>query len=376
MSLNTVTDVSNEENQFNISLIKADLNNSCVIKKRNFGSDISNTEKFNFDPRIYFQNINNLNTGNKQSINKNEDRNKFLMQLYEKYLQSKTENIQKYHPLECPEYSKVISKNMKKMENIYEIPSNSLSKAKLNTKKKEINDHISSSENIIDETEVKLRAITIDWMYKTHLKLKLEPDTFYLAINYFDRFSLKCSDKSKYQLYAVTSLFIASKFEEIYPPVLLDFVESTSNSVSKRDILKAEVSMLNLLDFELSMPTPYFFLQRYSKLCNLNSKEFFLAQYIVEMCLLDSNKMNIKSSDIALGSIYLTGIICKKKFLSESLLDEANIKENEIQSLAQKLKNVISFCEKYQLSSIEEKFSKPKFMEVSKTSFQLLDIPQ
>jgi hypothetical protein len=56
-------------------------------------------------------------------------------------------------------------------------------------------------------------------MISVHLKFKLKEETLFLAINIIDRFlSQQTITKDKFQLIATTALFIATKYEEIYPP--------------------------------------------------------------------------------------------------------------------------------------------------------------
>jgi cyclin B len=44
-------------------------------------------------------------------------------------------------------------------------------------------------------------------------------------------------------------MLIACKYEEIYPPIVKDFVYITDNAYTKDDILKMERHMLQTLDF-------------------------------------------------------------------------------------------------------------------------------
>lgn len=79
-----------------------------------------------------------------------------------------------------------------------------------------------------------MRAILIDWLVDVHLKFKLLPETLYITVSIIDRFleRIKVS-KSRLQLVGVTALFIASKYEEIYPPELKDFVYITDRAYTK-----------------------------------------------------------------------------------------------------------------------------------------------
>jgi cyclin B len=72
--------------------------------------------------------------------------------------------------------------------------------------------------------------------------------------------------KSRLQLVGVTSLLIASKYEEIYPPELKDFVFLSDKAYSKEDVLQMEFSILSTLSFDLTFPTAHRFMERYSKL--------------------------------------------------------------------------------------------------------------
>lgn len=46
-------------------------------------------------------------------------------------------------------------------------------------------------------------------------------------------------------------MLIACKYEEIYPPIVKDFVYITDNAYSKEEILAMEKKMLTVLDFEI-----------------------------------------------------------------------------------------------------------------------------
>jgi cyclin B len=54
------------------------------------------------------------------------------------------------------------------------------------------------------------------------------------------------------QLVGVASLFIACKYEEIYPPDLKDFVYITDNAYTKDEVLEMEGRMLLSLTFDIT----------------------------------------------------------------------------------------------------------------------------
>lgn len=79
-----------------------------------------------------------------------------------------------------------------------------------------------------------VRAILVDWIISVHAKFKLLPETLFLTINLIDRyFSLFNVLKSDVQLVGVAALLIATKYEEIYPPNVKDFIYLTDNTYTR-----------------------------------------------------------------------------------------------------------------------------------------------
>jgi hypothetical protein len=90
---------------------------------------------------------------------------------------------------------------------------------------------------------------------------------------------------------ALAAMLIATKYEEIYPPLLKDYVFICDQIYSAEEILEMEKSILFELDFDIQLTSSYRFLERFAKIQKLDQVTFFLAQYMLELGLLDS-KMN------------------------------------------------------------------------------------
>jgi hypothetical protein len=82
-----------------------------------------------------------------------------------------------------------------------------------------------------------MRSILVDWLVEVHLKIKLVPETLYLTINLIDRY-LKRQEisRSRLQLLGVTSLLIASKYEDIYPPELRNLVYICDDAYTRTEV--------------------------------------------------------------------------------------------------------------------------------------------
>ena len=112
-----------------------------------------------------------------------------------------------------------------------------------------------------------MRAILIDWLVDVHLKHKMVPETLYLTVSLIDRYLEKIQvTRDKLQLVGITALFIAAKYEEIYPPHIRDYVEVTDNTFSKYEILEMEGKMLLALNFNLTVPSALRFFDRYARI--------------------------------------------------------------------------------------------------------------
>lgn len=98
----------------------------------------------------------------------------------------------------------------------------------------------------------RMRAILLDWLNEVCEVYKLHRETYYLALDYLDRYlSTNVSiSKTFLQLIGITCLFIAAKVEEIYPPKLSEFAYVTDGACSEEDILKQELIILSALKWQ------------------------------------------------------------------------------------------------------------------------------
>ncbi|KAG8520444.1 G1/S-specific cyclin-E2, partial [Galemys pyrenaicus] len=110
--------------------------------------------------------------------------------------------------------------------------------------------HDKHFEVLHSDLEPQMRSILLDWLLEVCEVYTLHRETFYLAQDFFDRFMLtqKNINKNMLQLIGITSLFIASKLEEIYAPKLQEFAYVTDGACSEEDILRMELMILKLLD--------------------------------------------------------------------------------------------------------------------------------
>ena len=109
----------------------------------------------------------------------------------------------------------------------------------------------------------------------------------------------------------VSALLVSTKYEEIYPPELRDLLAVSENKFTRDQILQTEKEILVCLNFKLTSPSSYRFLERIRRLSPMFSDKevFFFAQYINEIALLDITLMKFRPSELAASSIILS---CKQ----------------------------------------------------------------
>ncbi|XP_053674083.1 G2/mitotic-specific cyclin-B-like [Anopheles nili] len=166
-------------------------------------------------------------------------------------------------------------------------------------------------ENFLDgqkEITHKMRTILIDWMNEVHHQFKLDIDTYHMTVSLIDRYlqKVKTVPKKKLQLVGVTAMFIASKYEELFPPEIHDFVFITDDTYQKHQILEMEIEMVKTLEFNMGKPLPTHFLRRFSKAAKASDVNHVLAKYLIELASVDYSTAHYKPSEIAAAALYIS----------------------------------------------------------------------
>ncbi|XP_067888912.1 cyclin-A1 isoform X2 [Heterodontus francisci] len=135
-----------------------------------------------------------------------------------------------------------------------------------------------------------MRSILVDWLVEVSEEYSLQTETLYLAINYLDRF-LSCMSvlRGKLQLVGTAAMLVASKYEEIYPPEIDEFVYITDDTYTKKQLLRMEHLLLKVLSFDMTVPTVNQFLTQFLKEEGIGGQMGTLAMYIAELSLLEAD---------------------------------------------------------------------------------------
>lgn len=158
-------------------------------------------------------------------------------------------------------------------------------------------DHLANQQDV----SYKMRAVLIDWINEVHLQFHLAPETFHMAVGIIDRYlQVAKNTKRKYlQLVGVTALFMATKYEELFPPAIGDFVFITDDTYTGREIRLMELQMLKAIDYNLSRPLPIHFLRRFSKAACAEDAHHGMSKYFLELAAMDYELASYKPSEVS-----------------------------------------------------------------------------
>lgn len=212
-----------------------------------------------------------------------------------------------------------------------------------------------------------MRAILMDWLVEVAEEYNLQNETLYLTFNFVDRFLSKQNVmRTKLQLVGVAAMLIAAKVEEIYPPLVEDFVYITDNSYSRSQVLHMEKVILDTLAFELVATTPLPFLIRYSRsLPGLPAETLSLARYYLELSIQSYLLIRYLPSQMAAAALALA--LSTRGFApwSPSLAYYSQYSQADLKACVLDLTRHISTVPHSQLQGIWEKFSHSKWHRVS-----------
>ena len=146
------------------------------------------------------------------------------------------------------------------------------------------------------------RFALVNWLMEIHAEQQLSPETLYLTVGILDRYlATDCVETKELEMVGLTSLFIASKYEETYYPSLRDL----GLHRRKEDVVRTETKILKALNYQISKPTSHVFLIRYLRAAHADKRATQIASYLMEGALLSFDLLKYKPSQLAAASVFL-----------------------------------------------------------------------
>ncbi|KAF7817459.1 putative cyclin-A3-1 [Senna tora] len=216
------------------------------------------------------------------------------------------------------------------------------------------------------DVNANMRGVLVDWLVEVAEEYKLVSDTLYLAVAYIDKFlSLSALNRQKLQLLGVSSMLIASKYEEIKPPVVEEFCYITDNTYTKEEVVKMEAEILKSLKFELG---------RFSRVSQesyetSNLQFEFLSYYLAELSLLDYNCVKFLPSLVAASVVFLARFMLSPSVhpWNSTLHEHSGYEPSDLKECVLIIHDLYLRRRGGTLQSIREKYRQHKFKCVATT---------
>ena len=290
-------------------------------------------------------------------------------------------NLSKKNKIDTDDYREMFSKYVR------DDYSNSILQSLLEDE--QVNENFLSSHKITE----RMRTRMVDWMIEVLSNYHCDESTYFEAINLMDRYFKQCDIRHQIlqppelHLIGVTSMFIASKYQDIYP-LRLKIVKDkiAHNKLSCQEIKDKEDEITRYLDYNLGLPTMWDFINLYleeifyincnkhqiknqilldtyynnimteedEQLANMINKKYtknmlnllkFVCVYLAKMNCHDYHLMQKKHSLLAASTIFVAIKICeqinKEEYINDYFTDKlneiSNNTENDIIKTAQKI---------------------------------------
>jgi len=220
----------------------------------------------------------------------------------------------------------------------------------------------------------KMRTILMDWLIEVHMKYKLSPETLHLTVNLIDRYlSKKQITRKRLQLVGVAAMFIASKFEEISPPELHDWVYITDGAYTKDDVLMTECNMLQTLSFKIVVPTAAHFFEQMAVANGCDAVHRTCAQYLLELGLLDVRMLQYTPSHVVAAALLLSNeLFARSTAWPEAMIHQSRHSEQTLRHCAEELRQLWKADHAGaggQLQAVHRKFSTTQRHSVATMTF-------
>lgn len=216
----------------------------------------------------------------------------------------------------------------------------------------------------------------IDWKIEVLTNFKCDDQTFFLSVDLMDRYfkgKPEIREVSDLHIIGVTCMFIASKYEDIYPLKMKMVHEKIAHQkLAIEDIKALELDILKVINYRIPAPTVLDFLRVYLKdvlkighqgKSSLTKEEkealptssdteegmqrliYKMALYLAKMAMHDYDLQGRRPSLVGIGALYVALKICeqlkKVSLISNDivmkLVEASKAQEEEIIEVSQKV---------------------------------------
>ncbi|XP_024885567.1 G2/mitotic-specific cyclin-B3-like, partial [Temnothorax curvispinosus] len=163
--------------------------------------------------------------------------------------------------------------------------------------------------------------------------------------------------------------------QERIPPMVEDFLYICDGAYTQRELIKMEISILKIVNFDLGIPLSYRFLRRYARCAKVSMPTLTLARYILEHSLMDYTMIRFSDSKMAAAALLLALLMKDLGGWNPTLEYYSGYKLDDIRDICNLLNQSLHRKHKEALKTVHSKYSHKIFFEVAKLPLkETLDI--
>jgi hypothetical protein len=159
----------------------------------------------------------------------------------------------------------------------------------------------------------RMRHILTDWIVDVCSKFALCQETLHLSLALVDRYLMvQRIAKQELQLLGVSAIFIASKYEMVYPPELKEFVYIAACTYTREEIIRMERQLFVTLEYNLTLPTANAIANSilYQQDPTPTPKQKSVCGYLVDVMATVHSYGTYKPSLVAATCVFLSRVWC------------------------------------------------------------------
>ncbi|KAG5556028.1 hypothetical protein RHGRI_006606 [Rhododendron griersonianum] len=212
------------------------------------------------------------------------------------------------------------------------------------------------------EINERMRAILVDWLIEVHHKFELTPETLYLTLNIVDRYLASTTvSRKELQLVGLSSMLMASKYEEIWAPEVNDFVCISDRAYTHGQVLVMEKRILGELEWNLTVPTPYVFLVRFIKASVPDQLMENMVHFLAELGIMNYATIIYCPSMLAASAVYAARCTLNKSPVwNDTLKLHTGFSEAQVMDCAKLLVSFHKKAAENSLKTIYRKYMNPQ----------------
>ena len=177
-------------------------------------------------------------------------------------------------------------------------------------------------------------------------------------------------------------MLLASKFEEINPPAIDDFVYISDNTYQRHEVAAMETHILKALSFSVSVVTPFNFIEYYvsvalanlrSDMCNFHEAFDYLAKYISELGMIESVYYHYSPSMYAMSCVVLALFVLHSPSWSEELECASGYSFEDLNPCVFSLHKLVSANQTKTKRAVYGKYAQEQYFYVSTLTIPALE---